>query len=255
MMAIPSLSNILPNCVTGSSPRSYSRCVGARLSTFFQSTYNACGTPSFFDPVPQRVDGRPDRLFLAQPQLLLADRIVSHVHQAAARTTLLQPVVKTSVYPPQLPKMPPSLSPLSMRFPLAPPAPQPFRQHPSPERLRSDPHPVFTAQKLGRQRRPNSHCLPSPILFTHQLQHPPTKLRRLSPRAGTPLFAMPQAFGPFRPIRLPQPLHLPVTHPNQTRGIHHLRLLALHSRKYFYPHSSRWLIPILPIRPPSEAVH
>jgi hypothetical protein len=47
MISIPSFSHIRPNCVTGSSPRNCSRCVGARLYTFFQSTYSACGTPFF----------------------------------------------------------------------------------------------------------------------------------------------------------------------------------------------------------------
>src|SRR6202521_4153098 len=88
---------------------------------------------------------------------------------------------------------------------------------------------------LGRQRRTKSLSLPSSILFPHQLQHPPTKLRRLSPRADTSRIAMPQPWGPFLPIALPQPLRLPVTHPEQTRGIYHLQLFALHSRKHFYP--------------------
>src|ERR1019366_395534 len=108
----------------------------------------------FFNPRLQRVGGRPNRLFLAQPQLHLTGRIVGHVHHASARTTLLQPVVKAPVHLPQLPKVPPSLPALTIRFSLASSAPQPFRQHPSPQRLRIDPHPVFARQMFGRQSRP-----------------------------------------------------------------------------------------------------
>src|SRR6266481_8396876 len=90
----------------------------------------------FFDPRPQRVRRRPDRLLLAQPQLHLTARIVHHVHHATVRTAPLQPVVKTSIHLHQLPKVSPPLSPLPIGFPLASPTPQPFLQHPPPQRDR-----------------------------------------------------------------------------------------------------------------------
>src|SRR5579863_1135617 len=188
-----------------------------------------------FNPPLQRVGRRPDRLLLAQPQLHRAGRIVGHVHHAAPRTAPLQPVVKTPVHLHQLPKVPPSLPPLPIRFPLAPPAPQPLRQHPPPQRLRVDPHPVFARQMFGRQRRPKPLSLALPILLPHQLHHPPPKSLWLGSRARPSRIAMLQPLGPFLPIPLPQPLRLPVTHPNQARRIHHLQLFALHSRQHFDP--------------------
>src|ERR1019366_8534637 len=188
----------------------------------------------FLDPRPQRVGRRPDRLFLAQPQLHLAGRVVGHVHHASVRTTILQPVVKTSIHLHQLPKVPPPLPPLAIRFPLAPPPPQPFRQHPPPQRLRIDPHPVFARQMFGRQRRSKSLSLALPVLLPHQLHHPPTKSRRLGSRARPSRTAMLQPSGPFLPIPLPQPLPLPVTHPPQACRIHHLQLFAFHPRQHFH---------------------
>jgi hypothetical protein len=188
----------------------------------------------FFDPRSQRVGRRPDRLLLAQPQLHRAGRIVGHVHHASPWATLLQPVVKTSVHLHQFPKMTPALSPLTIRFPLASPPPQPLLQHPPPQRLRIDPHPVFASQMFGRQRRPKSLSLAFPVLLPHQLQHPPPKPRRFGSRAHTPRAAMPQPFGPFFPIPLPQPFPLPVAHPHQVGRIHHLQLFAFHPRQHFH---------------------
>src|ERR1039458_333917 len=189
----------------------------------------------FFDPAPQRVCRCPDRLLFAQPQLYLAGRIVGHVHRAAVRTAPLQPVVKTSVHLHSLTKVSPSLSPLPIRLPLASPPPQPFRQHPPPQRLRIDPHPVFARQMFGRQRRPKSPSLASPVLLLHQLHHPPAKPRRLGSRARSSRTAMLQPFGPFFLIPLPQPLRLPVTYPREAGAIHHLQLSAFHSRQHFHP--------------------
>src|ERR1022692_554208 len=189
----------------------------------------------FFDPPPQRVGRRPDRLLLPQPQLHLTGGIIGHVHHAAAWTALLQPVVKASVHLYQLPKVTSSLSPLPIWFPLAASTPQSFRQHPPPQGLRSDPHPIFARQMFGRQRRPKSLSLAFPVLLPHQLQHPPPKPRRLGSRARSSRIAMPQPSSPFLLIPLPQPLRLPVTYSPQTRRIRHLQFFALHSRQHFHP--------------------
>src|SRR5216683_1205078 len=149
----------------------------------------------FFDPRPQRVGRRPDRLLLAQPQLHRAGRVVGHVHHAAPRTAPLQPVVKTSVHLHQLPKVPPSLAPLPIRLPLALPAPQPFRQHPPPQRFRVHPHPVLARQMFGRQRWPKPLSLAFPVLLPHQLHHPPAKSRWLGSRTRSPRTAMPHPSG------------------------------------------------------------
>ena len=45
MIRMPSFAHIRPNCVTAGSPRSRSSAFGGRTYTFFQSVYNACGTP------------------------------------------------------------------------------------------------------------------------------------------------------------------------------------------------------------------
>src|SRR5216683_2438390 len=81
------------------------------------------------DDLDPQLPAHPPELrdgLLAQPQFHLTGRIVGHVHHASARTALLQPVVKTSIHLHQLPKVPPSFSPLPIRFPLPPPTPQPF---------------------------------------------------------------------------------------------------------------------------------
>src|ERR1700693_811074 len=54
-----------------------------------------------------------------------------------------------------------------MRFALALPAPQSFFQHPPPQRLRVDPHLVFTGQMLGCQCRPKPLSHSSPVLLPH----------------------------------------------------------------------------------------
>ena len=45
MTSIPNFAHMRPNCVLGSSPRNRSPGVAGRLYRFFQSTYNASGTP------------------------------------------------------------------------------------------------------------------------------------------------------------------------------------------------------------------
>ena len=47
MILISSFWHIRPNCVTGTCPCSSSFSVGSRTYTFFQSVYNASGTPYF----------------------------------------------------------------------------------------------------------------------------------------------------------------------------------------------------------------
>src|ERR1019366_7328200 len=110
------------------------------------------------------------------------------------RTTLLQPVVKAPVHLHQLPKVPPSLPALTIRFSLASSAPQPFRQHPSPQGLRVDPQPILARQMFGRQRRPKSLSLARSVLLPRHLAHPqnllsgsarPHPLSALSQLGGT----------------------------------------------------------------------
>src|ERR1019366_4988992 len=60
-------------------------------------------------------------------------------------------------------------------------------------------------QMFGRQRRPKSLSLASPVLLPYQPQHPSAKSRRLGSRARTSHTAMLQPLGPFLPIPLPQP--------------------------------------------------
>src|ERR1019366_1282871 len=144
----------------------------------------------------------------------------------------------------QFPKMPPPLPPLPIRFPLA-----------SPQRFRIHSQPVFTRQMFRRQCRPKPLSLPFPVLLPHQLHHPPTKLHRLGSRPRSSRSAMPQPFGPFLPIPLPQPLGLPVTHATRLAASTTFNSLLFTRANTSTRCNSLWLIPILPIRPPSEAVH
>src|SRR5208283_2900631 len=131
------------------------------------------GHPVALHPGPQHPHRRPDRLLLPQPTQRRPRRIVHHVHQAAPRAPPFQPGVKASVQLHQLPKVRLPLPPLPMRPPPPVPAPQPLRQHPTPQRFYPQFNPVFLRQVLGRQRRPKSLPHLSPILLTHQPEHPP----------------------------------------------------------------------------------
>ena len=94
-----------PNWVTGTFPRNCSAGVAFRLYTFFQSVYSALGHAIFLDPGPQHARSRPDRLFFPHTSQAVARGIIHHVHQAAPRTTLFQPIMETAVQLHQFPKV------------------------------------------------------------------------------------------------------------------------------------------------------
>jgi hypothetical protein len=79
--------------------------------------------PIFSDPGLQHAGCRPDRLFFPHPRFHYAGGILDHVHQAAPRTTLFQPVMKTAVQLHQFPKVGFALSALAMFLVLPLPAP------------------------------------------------------------------------------------------------------------------------------------
>src|SRR5467141_1362700 len=105
MMRIPSRWHICPNCVTGTTPCNCSFALASRTYTFFQSVYNATGMPYFLTqtrntPTAAQIVSSPPHA----GQRISAG-IVHHVHQAATRPSLLQPVVETSIHLHQLAHM------------------------------------------------------------------------------------------------------------------------------------------------------
>src|SRR5450755_918621 len=186
------------------------------------------------DPGAQRIGHRPDRFLFAQLRPRRAGSVIHQVDQAAPRSALFQPRVEAAVHLHHLSKMLFALPPQAVPPPFPLPAPQPFRQHPAPQRFRVDLQPVFQFQVLGRQRRSKWLPHPSAVLVRHAPQHRLSKLLLVRAIRAAPRSAVLQPRGPLLPIPLPQPLRLPVTHSHQTRRIHHLQRFAFHPRQYFH---------------------
>src|SRR5712672_2945356 len=108
--------------------------------------------------------------------------------------------------------------------------------------------PVLRRQVFGRQRRPKALAHRSAVLFPHLPQHLLSKLLVVGAIRASPRVAMLQPRSSFLPIPLPQPLGLPVAHPQQSTGIHDPQLLAAHSSQHF--HSSQ--LPLAHLRSPQS---
>src|SRR6266481_2679986 len=108
--------------------------------------------------------------------------------------------------------------------------------------------PVLRRQVFGRQRRPKALAYRSAVLFPHLPQHLLSKLLVVGAIRASPRVAMLQPRSSFLPIPLPQPLGLPVAHPQQSTGIHDPQLLAAHSSQHF--HSSQ--LPLAHLRSPQS---
>ena len=108
-----------------------------------------------------------------------------------------------------------------------------------------------SAASVGPDRSPS---LPCSVLLPHQLPHPPAKSHCLGSRARSSRTAMLQPSGPFLPIPLPQPLPAPVTQPTRLAASTTFSSLLFTRASASTRRSSLRLIPILPIRPPSDAV-
>src|SRR5712672_1953706 len=111
-----------------------------------------------------------------------------------------------------------------------------------------NPQPVLRRQVFGRQRRPKALAHRSAVLFPHLPQHLLSKLLVVGAIRASPRVAMLQPRSSFLPIPLPQPLGLPVAHPQQSTGIHDPQLLAAHSSQHF--HSSQ--LPLAHLRSPQS---
>src|ERR1700687_5670702 len=166
------------------------------------------------DPGAQRIHHRPDRLLLTQPRPRRAGGVGDQIDQAALRAALLQPSVKAAVHLHHLPKMLLTLPAEKMPPPFSLATPQPFRQHPPPQRFGMHLQPVLRRQVLGRQRRPKSLAHRSAVLFPHPPQHLLSKLLvvsaiRASSRQGRAARLRPKPPAPppavFSP---PPPQHL-----------------------------------------------
>src|SRR5882672_6240345 len=72
----------------------------------------------FLDPSSQHSRRGPDRLLTPQARQRISAGIVHHVHQAATRTSSLQPLVKASIHLHQFPHMLFPFSPLAVHTPL-----------------------------------------------------------------------------------------------------------------------------------------
>src|SRR5215831_12176168 len=135
MIPISSFWHMRPNCVTGTFPCSCSFSVGSRTYTFFQSVYSASGTPYF--SIHCRNTRAAAQMVSSSPRgLHRRGRIVHHVHQAGPRASLLIPLMKTAVQLHQLAEVGLALAPLPVRLTFPHLAPQPFGQHPAPQRFR-----------------------------------------------------------------------------------------------------------------------
>src|SRR5258706_14226837 len=100
---------------------------------------------------------------------------------------------------------------------------------------------------LPRRRRkalPSRSAVLSPPLPQHLL----SKLLVVGAFRASPRVAMLHPRSSFLPIPLPQPLGLPVAHPQQSTGIHDPQLLAAHSSQHF--HSSQ--LPLAHLRSPQS---
>jgi hypothetical protein len=117
-----------------------------------------------FDPLPQHARRRPNRFLLAQAGFHRRGRVVHHVHQACLPGAALIPVMETAVHLHQLPEVRPPLAPSAMLFALPRLLPQSCGEHPPPQRLGVYGEPVFHAQMLRRQRRPEAR-----VFFLHLL--------------------------------------------------------------------------------------
>ena len=160
-----------PNCVIGSSPRSRSFGVAAPLVQVLPVHIQRQRHSVAFDPGPQRIRHRPDRLLLAQLCPGRVRRVIDHVDQTALGSALLQPAVKAPVHLHHLSKVFLALAPTAVPLPPPLPTPQSLRQHPPPQRLRIDFQPVLRSQVFRRQRRPESLAHRPAVLLPHQPQH------------------------------------------------------------------------------------
>src|ERR1700740_2682650 len=86
---------------------------------------------------------------------------------------------------------------------------------------------------LGGQRRPETFPYRPAILLAHQMQHLAPKLLPIAPVGSAPRAAVLQTRRTFLAVALPQPLGLPITHPQQSTRIDHAQLRAAHPRQHF----------------------
>src|SRR5215469_4900118 len=87
------------------------------------------------DPGPQYTRRRPNRLFLAHTRFAMAGGVIHHVHQAAPRAAPFKPIMETAIQLHELAKMGFALPPFQMLPTPSLPTPQPFFQHPQPQRF------------------------------------------------------------------------------------------------------------------------
>src|SRR6266851_811783 len=193
----------------------------------------------FLDPCPQHSRRRPDRLLTPHPCQRISAGIVHHVHQTPSRPSFLQPGVETSIHLHQLAHMLFPLSPLAVQPALSRSTPQPFRQHPPPQRLRIHFHIIVARQVLGRQRRPEPLSFLPGILLAHQPQHSFPKFLRLPSVRLPPRASVLQPFGSLFSITLSHPLALAIAQPHHHRGVYQFQFAAFHS--FQYPRSSHFL--------------
>src|SRR5438445_961938 len=202
------------------------------------------------DPGAQPIRYRPDGLLLAQLRPGRVGGVIDHIDQAALGTALLQPGVKDAIHLHHLAKVFLALPPTTVYPPLPLAAPQPLRQHPAPQRFGIHPQSILRGQVLRRQRRTETLAHPTAVLFPHQMQHLPPKLRVVSTMRGPSCAAVLQTRSPLFPIPLPPPLRLPLPQPHQPPRNHHPQLLAAHSG----PHLDSPQPPLAHLCPPQSGL-
>src|SRR4051812_36651101 len=103
-----------------------------------------------------------------------------------------------------------AISPLMVLLVLALPAPQPFPQHPAPQRFVVDHDSVFLGQVLGRQRWPEPGLFCPGILLLDQLQHASSQFLGLTSIGTLAGMSVLEPLPTFFPIPSPQPFRLPI---------------------------------------------
>jgi hypothetical protein len=164
------------------------------------------------NPRAQEANRGPNGLLRADSSQAPAGRVVHQRQQTALRTAIFKPGMNAAIELHQLAEVRHAGATTSMRTALARPAPQPGRQHPSPQRFVIDRDPVFTRQMLGGERRPESLVHAPAVFLANQRQHPSLRPRLRRPIRGAsraPMFEALRTLGPVAPV---QALRLPVAH-------------------------------------------